>query len=287
MSKKQKLELTSIGKENEKEAATFRADLCALNNAQRGSFGEFLFSRVAREKLSTRVEATRRNRADFVVGDLQVDVKTTIRDLARELPPLRPYRGPRFSGISYAVVELFSRGARVSLESESLLTFTPSELVVAWHEWKGNARLRTRSGASTDGIAPLRDRIVARFRDLGFRARVIYRTIQAQFGDESPSNLLPSHVNPKGITVFLDFIDQRLEETNIRRIIAFPDIRASELPVRDRTRLHKQKVDLSRLPSSFLFESLFDLLSHAEMLTRLGTAPEMPKPDCSDFTSNF
>lgn len=233
--------------------------LRALNNAQRGSFGEFLFSRVAREKLSSEIETTRRNRADFVVGGVQVDVKATIRDLREPLRPLKPYRGTRVEGISYAQVEFAAEGARVSLETELLAIIPWPDLAVAWDAWRENTR--TERVAPARDIGPLRDRIIAHFRDLGFSARVIYRTIQAQFRDESPANLLPSRPQPNGLTVYLDFADHRITESNIRRIIAFPDSAALSFPLLERTRLHRQKVDLAQLPPHFVFANLSELFA--------------------------
>jgi hypothetical protein len=62
--------------------------LRAANNAQRGSFGEFLFAEVAQQELDADVRAIRRNRTDFIYGDRRIDVKTTIRDVGQSLRPL-------------------------------------------------------------------------------------------------------------------------------------------------------------------------------------------------------
>src|SRR4030095_717273 len=83
--------------------------LRALNNAQRGSFGEFLFGRVARETLRAQVDATRRARADFVVDGVRIDVKTTVRDLDRA-PPRREPRAPRVAGRPHPAARQPGRG---------------------------------------------------------------------------------------------------------------------------------------------------------------------------------
>src|SRR5262245_42055084 len=237
--------------------------LSRMNNAQRGSFGEFLFCRVAREKLRARVNATRRDRADFVVDGVPIDVKTTIKDLNRALRPLREYRGPRIAGTSYAQVEFGTEGARVSLEANRLSTVAWPELAATWRAW-GKARPpKHRPG----NIVRLRKRVAPRFRELGFRARVIYRTTQAQFGEESPANLVPSRPKQDRLTVYLDFANPRLTADNIRRIIAFPDAAVNSLPLLERTRLHLPKVNLSSVPGRFVFTSLSELLAHAKRLT--------------------
>jgi hypothetical protein len=99
------------------------------------------------------------------------------------------------------------------------------------------------------------------------RARVIYRTTQADFGEESPANFVPTRPHPTGITVHLDFAPGvPLAEENIRRIIAFPDVAGTSLPLLERPHLHRPKVDLSRVPARFVFRSLSKLFRQAKCL---------------------
>jgi hypothetical protein len=240
--------------------------LRSLNNAQRGSFGEFLFSVVATRRLGEKVQAVRRNRTDFLVGKIPVDVKTTIRDLDRALPSLRPYRGRRTEAISYAQVEFSAEGARVSLELNELDVVPWPAVIDAWQQWKDQSRTIPASPKEGTGIGPIRLLVQEHFAKLGFRARVIYRTIQGQFRNESPANLLPRTIEDDRITVFLDFIDHRLVEDNIRRVIMFPDVVASTLPFITQTRLHRPKVDLSQIPGHFVFASLVNLFLNAEQV---------------------
>jgi hypothetical protein len=234
--------------------------LRAANNAQRGSFGEFLFAGLARE-LDAGARATRRNRTDFVYGDLPIDVKTTIRDIGQSLRPLTPYRGSRVKGTSYAQVEFGSEGARVSLEADVLQMITWPDLATAWRKWG-----KEKPPRSVGDLGPLRARVAACFRELGLRVRVIYRTTQAAFGKESPANLVPTRPDPARITVFLDFARAPLTEDNILRIIAFPDAAGKSLPLLERPHLHRPKVDLSRLPARFVFSSLSELFRQAKCL---------------------
>jgi len=97
--------------------------------------------------------------------------------------------------------------------------------------------------------------------------RVIYRTTQEAFGEESPANLVPTRPDPARITVFLDFASGvPLTEDNIRRIIAFPDVAGASLPLLERLHLHLPKVDLSRVPARFVFGSLSELFGQAKCL---------------------
>jgi hypothetical protein len=139
------------------------------------------------------------------------------------------------------------------------------ELAETWQAWGKGPPTDARQAPAGD-IRPLRDRVVAGLRELGFCARVIYRTTQARFGDESPANLLPPRPQQDGLTVYLDFANRQLAESNIRRIIAFPDVAASSLPLLERTRLHRPKVDLSSVPTRFVFASLSELLTQAKRL---------------------
>ena len=70
-----------------------------------------------------------------------------------------------------------------------------------------------------------------------------------------------------GVTVYLDFVDQRLTEDNIRRIIAFPDTAATSFALLGTTRLHRPKVDLRSIPARFIFANLSELFTHWERIT--------------------
>ncbi len=247
--------------------------LRSLNNAQRGSFGEFLFSIVAARESNEKVRAVRRNRTDFLVGNIPVDVKTTIRNLDRVLPSLRPYRGPRTEAISYAQVEFGAEGARISIESSILASLSWSDIVEIWQRWAEQTASKSMPAEKGIGISPIRLAVHEHFAKFGFRARVIYRTIQGQFRNESPANLLPTATESDRVTVFLDFADQRLVEDNIRRVIMFPDVIAPSLPLLAQTRLHRPKVDLTQIPARFVFSSLAALFLNAEKILTPSNKP--------------
>ena len=232
--------------------------LRGLNNAQRGSFGEHLFAVVAGSQTGASLTSLRRNRIDFLFNSVPVDVKTTIRDLERPIRQLSPYKGPRVEGVRYAQVEFSQDGVRVALESELLGMLDWARVKHWWGTWASGTH-RVQSSANPQSFSPIRERIVAHFVGIGLAARVLYRTIQSQFGDESPANLIPTRPMQNGITVFVDFAGPLLSEGNIRRVIAFEDAAASSLRVLERTRLHKPKIDLSSIPAEYSFGTLDEL----------------------------
>lgn len=235
-----------------------QAALQRLNNAQLGSFGEHVFAAVAGSQTGVSLKALRRDRIDFVLNSVPVDVKTTKRDMQRLIRQLSPYKGPRVDGIRYAQVEFAQEGVRVSLEIEVLGTFEWTRVQQWWETWASGVH-RVRSSANPYSFSPIREKIIAHFTGLGWDARVLYRTIQSQFGDESPANLIPTKPRRNGITVFVDFAGPLLSEANIRRLIAFEDAASTSLRVLERTRLHKPKVDLGSIPTKYSFLNLAEL----------------------------
>ena len=95
---------------------------------------------------------------------------------------------------------------------------------------------------------------------------MIYRTVQAQFGAESPDNLIPKIIDPTRVTVFLDFLDSEICRDKLRKVIAFPEACADKLPLLKKTRLHLPKVDLEKLPNKYVFHDLDDLISNFKMI---------------------
>ena len=238
------------------------AHLLALNNAQRGSFGEFIFAAVAANAKGWRVVRQHRQRVDFLVNSIGVDVKTSVRGLKRPAGLVLNFAGTRVDGVSYAMVEFVPDGARVSLEAAVLGDLSWDDVQQLWIEWKDQGRHRKGGGApnpNAEVLRALRTELTAFFQSVGLRPRILYRTCQAEFGREAPANLRPSAHQADRVTVYLDFRDQRIDRDNIRRIVAFPDGRNEELPKLAKTRLHLAKVDLERLPPEFLFAGIDDL----------------------------
>jgi hypothetical protein len=98
--------------------------------------------------------------------------------------------------------------------------------------------------------------------------RIIYRTCQATFGQESPHNLKPRKVLANRITIYLDFRDQTSAADNLHNVYAFPDMGADSLPMRETVALHHGKVDLSRMPSRFVCTGVDDLKTNFRRILR-------------------
>jgi hypothetical protein len=223
--------------------------LRALNNAQRGSFGEYLFAAVAKQVPGSRLETVRSNQTDFVFGGERIDVKTTIRNVARPFRPLVAYRGHRVSGVKYAQVEFAIEGVRVSIENTTIEIIPWSGVATLWGLWVMQAQPREHVQPDVRRLAVIRGLIRDHFAKYGISARILYRTGQQRFGKESPANLIAKRAKPDRITVFIDFRDPNIHEGNIRRIIAFADSEAVNLPMFLQTRLHRTKVDLDAISS--------------------------------------
>ena len=115
------------------------------------------------------------------------------------------------------------------------------------------------SNPSNEELRALRTELTAYFHSLGLHLRMLYRTCQAEFGREAPANLRPPSVQPGRVTVYIEFRDRHIRRANIRRIMAFSDARCDELPELAKTRLHKSKIYLERIPAAFIFADLNDL----------------------------
>ncbi len=238
------------------------AQLLELNNAQLGSFGEFIFAAQMAGSKECQVVRRHRQRADFLVDNVAVDVKTSVRGLKRPTQLARKFVGNRVDGVSYAMVEFMSDGARVSLEGESLGGLSWRDVERMWAEWRPlgkDSKTRSAPDENVSTMRVLRAELTDFFHSIGLRPRILYRTCQAEFGREAPANLRPSVRHADRVTVYLDFHDHRIGRGNVRRIFAFPDERSDELPPLATTRLHVAKVDLERMPPEFCFHDIDDL----------------------------
>ncbi len=90
-----------------------------------------------------------RQRADFLVDNVAVDVKTSVRGLKRPTQLARKFVGNRVDGVSYAMVEFMSDGARVSLEGESLGGLSWRDVERMWAEWRRPLNTDRCQGATT------------------------------------------------------------------------------------------------------------------------------------------
>ena len=237
--------------------------ICSLNNAQLGSYGEYIFRKIAKSVLKGDMQSLHDMRVDFIVNGMKIDVKTSRRNIASYPRKLKTYNTHRVDGVSYALVELFSDEVRISIEGRQISVISWREASELWDEWKGRGykhRILDHKDMKRKKLAPMQREIAEFFQPLGISTRIIYRTSQKDWGNESPHNLKPSSKKePTGLTIFLDFIDSNISRDNFRQIVCFLNVRADELPMVKKIYLHKPKVDLKKLPEKFLFKDINDL----------------------------
>ncbi len=137
------------------------------------------------------------DRADFLVNGNPVDVKTTIRNIGKEVCNLSPYAGKRVSGIQYALVEFFKTKARVSVEDAQLDYLNLQKLDELWIKWldgHGKKLPVNKNELKKQLLEPIENEIKSFFSSYGVDVRIINRTCQKGFKKESPHNLKPKHI---------------------------------------------------------------------------------------------
>lgn len=249
----------------DKGFSDFRAKLRKLNMPRLGSFGEFVFVSTVRKIMETSIERLHDNRTDFLINRCPVDVKTTMRNIEKDVCSFNPYAGPRISGIKYAQVEFFKTLARVSLEEIQLCLLNQQEINELWLKWlsRHDSRLPVNENESKKrALEPIENEIKSFFLNHAIEVRIIHRTCQKGFGKESPNNLKPSKIKTNSTTVFISFNDSTISRDNFHKLIAFPDIDAEKFPMLEKVNLHKPKVDLDRLSEKYIFNNIEDLKEH-------------------------
>ena len=212
-----------------------RNQLCKLNVARMGSFGELVFEAIA-VRLGKRIESQRNQSTDFRLEGFPVDVKTTLRRIDKSPETIKHtvYNGRRLAGIEYARVEFFTTGARVSLENEVFAFINWADLQDLWLQWNKKRRWSEVSGMrsqSKERMQPIEDELVAFFagRGLSLRIPILYRVKRF---DKSPHNLKPGPRKQHfDLTVYIDFHDDNIARDNILRITAFPHACIDELQI--------------------------------------------------------
>ena len=242
-----------------------------LNSARAGSLAELAFALTAARDVGGEIKLGKlkiqhADQTDFVtVSGRRIDVKSRRFRANEPLPPLRAYQGPRVKEIEYGVVEFYDNGARISLEGQLLAEIDENKLETIWREWlKGRAQEipSAEKPASEEAALEISSEVKSFFTAKGFAPRVIYRTCEPSFGKESPGNLKPTKLVPKGISIYLSFYPGNVNRDNLYRLIAFPDNQASKLPMHAKTHLHLPKVNLEEVDPKYKFKNIHDLLEN-------------------------
>lgn len=241
---------------------SIKSKIASLNNPQTGSLGEYLFMQTLQTR-GIQVYAMHRNRIDFIIGNLDVDVKTSRKINRNDDDREHIYYGKKVPGVHYAHVEFFSNDVRISFpELDILIKYQWNIVERYFNEWNMNRpRLTTRHPQNTQVINILGDikhKIQELFKKRGYSCRIIYRTNQKDFGKESPGNLIPREMKKNNFTVFISF-NYIISVQAIDEIFVFRDENSNSLPTIQKTRFHLKKVDLEQTGKKNRFKSITDL----------------------------
>ena len=234
-----------------------------------GSFGEFIYKIQILEKTNHAIFKGHQDRYDFLVDDQMIDVKATKKHISNKLEKLKIYRGNRVPDRIYAQIEFFSDFVRVSHESDELFKLDYNEISVLWNRWKKNDSPKLSfkgKSPSRENAIKIKEEIFDFFKKKNIKTRIIYRTVQAGFGNESPANLKPKNIIDNRLTVFMNFKDHNVSKDNFNSIIAFYDNDSKYLPMRNKTNLGINKVNLKKLDNKYIFRNIEDLFkNHARL----------------------
>lgn len=225
-----------------------------------GSFGEFIFYKYFEEKEGDSINPVHRNRIDFLLNDIPYDVKTTGRLIESNISDFRPFT-KGYEGVRIVYVVFHLNGCTITdleLHEEILDWDLVEEYFIEWKKFKGYS-YRVFINDESNEISMIKERIRDHFRKKGYRARIICRTNQHDFGNESPHNLVPGTIRDGNITIFILIKDHRKVEDNIRMVYAIPDNEMKALPMIEKERLHEMKVNLDKLDDRYGFDSIKDL----------------------------
>jgi hypothetical protein len=251
-----------------------KTEIELLSKPRLGSIGEYIFAYFMHERCGVQLKSKHKGRTDFLCHGTPIDVKTTAKHIRSSDLPSTPYKGEREEGIKYAQAEFLGNSVRISIEERVLGSIEYPQIEQILKKWKAKSKPPIEEGSAKRKkekirkLTKLKKEIKDFFLSKNKQARIIYRITQSQFGNESPHNLKPKATFPNRITVYLDFRDHNISLDNIRAIYAFPDFLAETLPILDKTRLHKTKVDLKRMPSKFVFRDIEDLKANFERMSK-------------------
>lgn len=237
-----------------------------LNNTRLGSFGEYIFLHINKNILNKTIEKKHSQRTDFMVNNKAVDVKTTKKNITKDNLSLKLYRGDRVNNILYSQVEFLKSNVRISIEEEILYNINYPEVEKLYNQWIKKIGISVNVNNDSEyktKIQLIKGKIRTIFNTKGYSTRIIYRTNQNSFGAESPDNLKPKIIKEKNITIFLDFKDFNISEKNINMIYVFKDKESNNLPLLDKPKLHKEKVNLYKLDEKYKFKNIHELENYS------------------------
>jgi hypothetical protein len=193
-----------------------------LNNANFGSFGEYIFEY---QNSSQKIERKHSESIDFVLNGKNIDVKSIRRFKEGRTTP-KKYSGRKLNNIEYAYTQFYSNIVICSIEGEVQFTLDYPHIEKLFKKWCSRSEAiappaKKMSNEYKDNLNNIKGLISKFFLNLKLKPRIIYRTCQKGFGKESPGNLIPIIKEDNSVTVYIIFKDHKISENNIEQIIFF------------------------------------------------------------------
>jgi len=220
-----------------------------MNNPQFGSFGEYIFADYVVKILKKKIKKVHRDGVDFLFNNVNIDVGAS-RKLA-----LTSKKRRRIPGKDVYVV-FYKDCCFIEYPGNYEYKLRWSEVVRLYKKWSISREIKIPSKSQISYKKKYTDMtrdINSFFAENGYDTRIIYRTVSTKFGlNESPGNLLPKKEKERSISIYLDFYDFKRIESNIRFIIAFPDMLNCEIPRQKKISLKSgrsdsEKIDLTQI----------------------------------------
>ena len=234
-------------------------EITELNNAKFGSFCEFVFENIFSDE---KIERQHHDRVDFRWNNTLVDVKGHRNFLKKYIIPSK-YHGTKLEEIRYILVEFFEDFVVISEEKSVIKIIKYTEINLLFSKWtnKSDKFSNKPSKISPDlsKLKIIKKEIMEFFLTKNLNSKIIYRTCQQNFGNESPDNLMPKIFDKSNVIVFLNFNDHRIDYDNIKELIAYRNIDALNFVKLKKTRLHKEKIDMTKIDQKYKFKSIKDL----------------------------
>jgi hypothetical protein len=230
-----------------------------LNNAKFGSFCEFVFENIFSDE---KIERQHHDRVDFRWNNTLVDVKGH-RNFKKKFVIPSKYYGTKLEEIRYILVEFFEDFAVISEEKSVIKIIKYTKINLFFSKWTNKT---DKSSKKTSKISPdltklkiMKKEIEEFFLTKNLNSKIIYRTCQQNFGNESPDNLIPKIFDKSKVIVFLNFNDRRIGYDNIKELIAYRNIDARNFAKLKKTRLHRGKIDMTKIDQKYKFKSIEEL----------------------------
>ena len=215
-----------------------------MNNPQFGSFGEYIFADYVVKILKKKIKKVHRDGVDFLFNNVNIDVGAS-RKLA-----LTSKKRRRIPGKDVYVV-FYKDCCFIEYPGNYEYKLRWSEVVRLYKKWSISREIKIPSKSQISYKKKYTDMtrdINSFFAENGYDTRIIYRTVSTKFGlNESPDNLLPKKEKERSISIYLDFYDFKRIESNIRFIIAFPDMLNCEIPRQKKISLKSGRSDLEKI----------------------------------------